>query len=137
MHKQPEYVKTSVSVPMSPRPNAVAILATLACFALSGCLYAEVPHSESYGDSPAGREILEETAPNMSVCLQRLEERAGGKKVKLISEETSFKLMFWPGAYDPVLTCRGLRRGGDEAIKISIREHGVARSLMAARAKVC
>jgi hypothetical protein len=92
---------------MSTRHSAVTILAAVACFALSGCLYAEVPHSESYGDPPAGREILEETAPNMSVCLQRLEERADGKKVKLISEETTFKLMFWPGAYDPILTCRG------------------------------
>ncbi len=78
-----------------------------ACLAFYGCLVAEVPHRESYGDPPAGQEILEETAPNMSVCLQRLEERAGGKKVKLISEETPFKLMFWPGAYEPVLTCRG------------------------------
>jgi hypothetical protein len=69
------------------RPNMIVAAAIAACFAVSGCLYAEVPHSESYGDPPAGREILEETAPNMAVCLQHLEERAGGKKVKLISEE--------------------------------------------------
>jgi hypothetical protein len=96
-------------------------LAVLAgCLALGGCTII-LPHQETYAEAPAGHEILTETAPNVAVCLQRLEEKAGGKRVKLISSENQSEFLFWPGGDQRTLTCRGYAETLDQPPEATTR----------------